>query len=81
MAPKTMPCTRRLPACKSRIEIWVGAEASLQKALQLNPANLDALILLAMEELRGRTHQAEDVYRRALQLDPNYAQRQTILPI
>jgi len=58
-----------------------GAEASLQKALQLNPANLDALILLAMEELRGRTHQAEDVYRRALQLDPNYAQRQTILPI
>ena len=85
----------------------VAAETSLQKAVQLNPANLDAIILLSkvemargegdqalatayrsidnnprnvttyffagtMEELRGRSQKAEDVYRKALQVDPNY---------
>lgn len=84
-----------------------GAEASLQRAVQLNQANLDALILLSkvemargegdraletayksiddnprnvtayffagtMEELRGRPQKAEDVYRKALQVEPNY---------
>ena len=84
-----------------------GAEASLQKAVQLNPANVDVIILLAkvemargegdqalatayksidtnprnvttyffagtMEELRGKPQRAEDAYRRALQVDPNY---------
>jgi tetratricopeptide (TPR) repeat protein len=84
-----------------------GAEASLQKAVQLNPSNFDAIVLLAkiemargegdqalatayksidanprnattyffagtMEELRGRPQRAEDAYRRALQVDPNY---------
>jgi len=83
------------------------AESSLQKAVHLNPANLDALILLSkvemargegdqalatayrsiddnpknvtayffagtMEELRGRPQKAEEVYRKALQVDPNY---------
>ena len=85
-----------------------GAEASLQKAIQLNQANTDAFILLAkvelargtgdaalatayksirenprnvtayffagtMEELCGRSEKAEEVYRQALQIDPNYA--------
>ena len=84
-----------------------GAETSLRKAAQLNPANLDAIILLSkvemargegdqalatayksmddnprnvtayffagnVEEMRGRRQQAEDVYRKALQVDPNY---------
>jgi len=83
------------------------AKTSLQKAMQLNPANLDAVILLAkvemargeveqalatayqsidknprnvtayffagtMEELRGRPQRAEEVYRKALQVDSNY---------
>jgi len=84
-----------------------GAETSLQKAIQLNPANLDAVILLSkvemargegdqalanaykliennpknvtayffagtMEELRGRPQRAEEVYRKALQVESNY---------
>jgi tetratricopeptide (TPR) repeat protein len=84
-----------------------GAEMSLRKAGQLNPANLDAITLLSkvemargegdqavatayktidnnprnvtayffagtLEELRGRRQEAEDVYRKALQVDPNY---------
>jgi tetratricopeptide (TPR) repeat protein len=85
-----------------------GAEASLQKAVQLNPNNLDAFMLLSkvemargkgdtalatayksiednprnvtayffagtMEELRGKPQKAEEAYRKALQIEPNYA--------
>ena len=85
-----------------------GAEASLQKAVQLNKNNMDALTLLSkvemargegdralatayksiddnprnvtayffagtMEELHGRPQKAEDLYRKALQVEPNYA--------
>jgi tetratricopeptide (TPR) repeat protein len=84
------------------------AEASLQRAVQLNQSNLDAIVLLSkvefargegdqalatayksiddnprqvtayffagsMEELRGRPQKAEEVYRRALQVEPGYA--------
>ena len=85
-----------------------GAEVSLQKSTQLNPANIDAIILLSkvemargegdralatayqsinrnprdvteyffagtMEELRGNVQKAGEVYRKALEIDPNYA--------
>jgi tetratricopeptide (TPR) repeat protein len=85
-----------------------GAEASVGKAVQLNPSNQDAVVLLSkvemargegdkalatayrsiannpkqvaayffagtMEELRGNTLKAEEVYRKALEIEPNYA--------
>ena len=85
-----------------------GAEASLEKAVQLNPSNQDAVVLLSkvemshgegdkalatayhsiandpkqvaayffagtMEELRGDNRKAEEVYRKALEIEPNYA--------
>ncbi len=85
-----------------------GAEQSLQKAIQLNPSNTDAIVLLSkvamargegdkalaiayksisdspkrvdayffagtMEELSGRPQKAEEVYRKALQVDSSYA--------
>jgi tetratricopeptide (TPR) repeat protein len=84
-----------------------GAETTLHEAVQLNPTNLDAIILLSkvemargegdqalrtayqliashprnvtayffagtMEELSGRPQRAEDVYRKALEVEPNY---------
>jgi tetratricopeptide (TPR) repeat protein len=85
-----------------------GAESSLEKAVQLNPSNQDAIVLLSkvemargnsdsalatayqfiaknpeqpaayffagtMEELRGHNQKAEEVYRKALELEPTYA--------
>jgi tetratricopeptide (TPR) repeat protein len=85
-----------------------GAEASLEKAAQLNSSNQDAIVLLSkvemargegdkalaaayqsiannpkqvaayffagtMEELRGNIQKAEEVYRKALEIDPIYA--------
>jgi tetratricopeptide (TPR) repeat protein len=84
------------------------AEESLQKAVKLNPANTDTIVLLSkvemargegdralatayqsitdspqnvaayffagtMEEMSGRPQKAEEVYRKALQINPGYA--------
>ncbi|MGE5053345.1 MAG: tetratricopeptide repeat protein [Acidobacteriota bacterium] len=86
----------------------IGAETSLRKAVQLNPSNQDAIVLLSkvemargqgdkalatayqsiannpkqvaayffagtMEELRGNNQKAEEVYRKALEIEPHYA--------
>jgi len=50
------------------------ALATAYKSIADNPKKVDAYFFAGtMEELSGRPQKAEEVYRKALQVDPNYA--------
>jgi tetratricopeptide (TPR) repeat protein len=61
----------------SKVEMARGegdqALATAYKSIDSNPRNVTAYFFAGtMEELRGKPKRAEDVYRKALQVDPNY---------